>query len=125
MSTQINSYVVLGVRLDYKEFNKHIKSLCEDEWEAHETFVEPYCDSPFKGEPSSHNGLTMLYDGRDGEYVIIGEVLHKTANHEWFTSPVEIDFHNVQERAVVISDKIFEHFEIRESSKLIVVSHFR
>lgn len=125
MSTQINSYIVLGVSIKYDEFNKHIQPLCSNEFEAHETFVSPYYDSAFEIEAGSHDGLTVLYDGRDGEYVVIGEVLHKTPNHTWFESPVEVEFRELEERASKISEKIYEHFAIQRQSKIIVISHFR
>lgn len=126
MSTQINSYIVLGVRLDYKEFNRMFRSLCNgDDSEAFDTFVDPYCDNAFREDCDPHNGLSMLYDGRDGDYVVIGEILHKTPNHTWFESPVVLDFAEIHTKAPKVSERIFEEFGIRESSQVIVVSHFR
>lgn len=126
MSTQINSYVVLGVRLDYKVFTRMIESLCNgDEFDAHNIFVDPYCDSAFNETTEPHNGLSMLFDGRDGDYVIIGEILHKTPNHTWFETPVVLDFVEVVEKAPAVSQRIFDEFGIRQKSQVIVVSHFR
>ena len=67
MSVQCNTYVMLGTVLPYESL--------KDDYEK----FEPYTDSAFKGI-HHYNGLCIMFDGMDGEYVAIGEVLSKSEN---------------------------------------------
>lgn len=67
MSVQTNTYIMVGVMLPYDSFTE----------EQHEQDFDDYCDSAYKGI-HHHNGLCVLADGMQGEYVAIGRVLKKT-----------------------------------------------
>jgi hypothetical protein len=75
MSTQINQYLIYGVKLDYnEESEKH------DEDALFEHF-ERFTDNSFTDEMNP-NGLHCLFDGMNGDYILVGRCLKKSANHE-------------------------------------------
>lgn len=81
MSVQCNTYVMIGVTFPYETF--------KDKDEALELRLEPYQDSAFKGL-HNHCGLCVLKDGMNGEFVAIGKVIAKSANHEGLVAPVKV-----------------------------------
>ena len=86
MSVQANTYAMIGAILPYRN----------DLYDS----LEPYMDSAFKGI-HHHEGLCVLYDGMNGEYIAVGRVIAKSGNHEGFVAPVR--FPDLEE---------FEAFEI-------------
>lgn len=76
MSVQVNTYVVLGVRLPYKKGEDQF-----DKWEK-------LMDSAY--EPALIGELVCLFDGMCGNYIIVGRVLAVTGCHEAFEDPIEI-----------------------------------
>lgn len=84
MSVQCNTYVMIGALFPYSE-------LFENQYDR----LEPYTDSAFKGI-HHHNGLCVLPDGMNGEYVAIGKVLAKSENYQGFNAPVLIEFGRAQ-----------------------------
>lgn len=71
MSVQANTYIMRGAIFAYKDV------------EARATYerLEPYMDDAFKG--AHHNdGICVLFDGMNGNYVVAGEVYTKSRNHE-------------------------------------------
>ncbi|HCF6944052.1 TPA: hypothetical protein NIJ01_006300 [Pseudomonas aeruginosa] len=66
MSVQSNTYVLVGVKLDYDHF-------AEEEFDE----LEIYRDSAYNGI-CHHNGLCLIDDGMGGEYCFIGRVLAKS-----------------------------------------------
>lgn len=75
MSTQINTYAMVGAILPY-------------DGELYDK-LEPYMDDAFEGV-QHHDGLCVLYDGMNGEYIAVGKVVAKSANHEGFVAPVRL-----------------------------------
>jgi len=92
MSTQINTYVLWGVVLDYRELADLFSG--PDGGDTMYEFFEDYCDNAFKPEANPKDGLTCLFDGRDGKYVAVGHVAEKTENHHFLTAPVSFDVLN-------------------------------
>jgi len=80
MSTQINQYIVYGTKLDYSKYKG-------DVW--YDIF-EPYCDNPFEGI-HHYNGICVIDDGMCGEYIVVGRVIHKTGDHQFFDGPISLD----------------------------------
>ena len=115
MSSQQNTYVMLGAKFPYDLF----KGKSEE--------IEPYMDSAF--DNIYHNErLCILYDGLNAEYVIIGKVLAKTRNHAGFEDPIVLD--DTSATRLVQGDikhllfnklKLDTTFEVN----LIVVTHYR
>ncbi len=77
MSTQVNTYVILGVKLPYP------KGGGDEEYKKY----EKYMDDAF--EPRQR-GLVVLFDGRDGRYVIIGHVMAVTDEGGSFDDVIEL-----------------------------------
>jgi hypothetical protein len=71
MSVQSNTYVMVGVKLEYGHFSE------EQEGEL----LEPYKDSAYKGI-HHHNGLCVLSDGMGGRYIFAGRILAKTIDDD-------------------------------------------
>ena len=82
MSAQMNQYIIIGTKLGFDEFNEHMKNRYGvdqfGEWPREA--IEPYEDSAFEGV-HHHKGLCVLYDGRDGMFVVIGHVMLKSENN--------------------------------------------
>ena len=108
MSTQVNTYVILGTKLlyDNNDYEKY----------------EKYYDSPH--EPRQQ-GLVVLYDGMNGEYIIIGHVLAVTNESSFFEKPIEIN--PPSEKLIKsISTELRQHFSLIDPKiKVWVVSHYR
>ena len=67
MSVQSNQYLIYGARLDFKKY-------ADDE--DYERFGR-YMDSAFD-DTMNPNGLHCLYDGKSGQYIVIGRCLSKS-----------------------------------------------
>lgn len=76
MSTRFNQYVVLGAKLPYEN-------------NTYERF-EKFEDNGYE-KVKSHSGLTSLYDGRDGRYIIVGTVLSRSEVDETLDGPLELN----------------------------------
>jgi hypothetical protein len=77
MSVQANTYAMIGAILPFADNFDLVKRL------------EPYMDSGFKGI-HHHNGLCVLFDGMNGDYIAVGRVVAKSANNEGFVAPVRL-----------------------------------
>lgn len=66
MSVQSNTYLMVGVKLDFDAFTAEQRDK-----------IEPYEDSAFGGI-HHHNGLCAIVDGMNGDYIFIGRVLAKS-----------------------------------------------
>ena len=80
MSTQVNQYLIYGIKLPY---------IWGKEWERktgksfYETFENFLNDSAFNDKIAQEEGLTIIFDGMDGEYIFIGYCSAKSGNHEF------------------------------------------
>lgn len=69
MSVRRNDYVVVGVKLPWSD---DVYGLLEND----------HYDNGYKPEITEHNGLTMIADGMDGKYIIVGKVLAKSMDYD-------------------------------------------
>jgi len=91
MSTQINQYLIVGQKLDFGEFHDKLNNndpLDPDAWL--DDILDKYSDNAFKGI-HHYNGLCVLYDGMNGEFVFIGRVIEKSGNHEMLNKILRLD----------------------------------
>lgn len=83
MSTSVNTYVLLGVLLDYQQVHK---LLGDDPGEQ----LEPLCD---KADDGKVGDFVCLYDGMNGDYVALGRLLARgdedSGGH--LDAPVQVD----------------------------------
>jgi hypothetical protein len=113
MSTQVNTYVMIGALFPY--------DLLAGSYER----LEPYKDGAFEGI-RHHEGLCVLYDGMDGQYVAIGRVLEKTGNHNHFEHPIRIAPLGDAERQSLHDDiRRLIRLEGDFSVQHLVISHYR
>jgi hypothetical protein len=113
MSVQVNTYVMEGVLFEY--------AALEDRYED----FEPYMDSAFEGIKHK-DGICVLFDGMNGDYVAIGRVIAKTENGQHFeTGPITItpstSFESQVELSLAISRLVGHGVTLR----YMVISHYR
>ena len=84
MSTQINQYLIHGIRLPYKwskdwelHANDGIDAWNPERRSFYETFAAYHRDSAYEDEWPMKDGITMLFDGRDGRWIFIGHCMAK------------------------------------------------
>lgn len=110
MSTQVNTYVMCGVKLPYDK---------EDHFET----LEVYYDSAFQGV-HHYKGLCIVDDGMSGEYMFIGRVLAKTKDHQHFDVPMAVSISELEKE--LIASLIETQFGIKEPAVQVwVFSHYR
>lgn len=121
MSVQVNTYVGVGVLLDYCTYMKN----SEDE-DAYYEKLEPYMDSAFEGIKSK-DGLSVLFDGMNGKYIFVGHLFAKTDNYEHFEEPIKIKELTDLEKDLLASNisKLLDQKIDSVSLKPYVISHYR
>lgn len=116
MSVQINSYLIVGIELNYDDFRG-------EEWF---NIFEPYMDSAFAGI-HHYKGLCVISDGMNGEYIVVGRVLEKTKNYEYFPAgPLKLEVESAT--LEMIRDLIRANFDISfddDDVKVMVLTHYR
>lgn len=113
MSTQANTYAIIGAVLPYD-------AVGGDNYDK----FEPYFDNAFDGI-HHHDGLCILGDGMNGEYAIVGKVIAKSDEMGHLGSPVvfrPIPNNELQELKDKIEGLFPDHsIEIRA----IALTHYR
>lgn len=79
MSTQTNTYAVIGAILPYDLVGG-------DNYDK----FEPYFDSAFEGI-HHHDGICIISDGMNGDYAVVGKVLAKSDEYGHLEKPVVFD----------------------------------
>lgn len=105
MSVQSNTYVLVGVMLDYDDFTE----------EQHDA-LEPYRDSAYRGI-EHHNGLCAIVDGMGGEYVAIGRVVAKSDDQNGnygMAEPVDATGAMTDELRAEVAGLLAEHFDMQK-----------
>jgi len=83
MGVDRTDYVIVGVNVPYDDFYAGVSHPNDgDGMDHYEKYCEPYVDDSHKSEIHERDGLTMIFDGMNGKYVIVGRVLAKArASH--------------------------------------------
>lgn len=80
MSTQINQYLIHGIRLPY-EWSEEWEQSHKDELPEYDGFYtrfeEYLSDSAYEDGWPQKDGITMLVDERDGKWIFIGHCMAK------------------------------------------------
>lgn len=76
MSAAVNRYIMLGAKFQFKPSPYNFEDF------------EDYLDNHNAGKVTEKNGLTCIYDGMNGKYIMLGKVLHKSGNYEEFDHDV-------------------------------------
>jgi hypothetical protein len=124
MSINANHYVILGNIWRYDEFYDLVERKHGDVDTWRDEVEELYLDSS-RGGIHHHNGVCILSDGMDGEYVIAGYVLNKSgecndlSDHtaQWPGSPVSMWDD--------IGDNIHKALGFAKDVEIIAVTHYR
>ena len=110
MSSTFTQYIINGILLPYDSCKNHYDKL------------EPYIDDP-------KYGLTVLYDGMCGKYVVIGELINKSEKNqplEEITTIYENDF--VSGTSTHLVSMFLDNLEIDSSEGnwgIHIVTHYR
>lgn len=107
MSTQDNTYIIVGVKFGYDEFKSLFKQENEDSFDFYDRVIEPHSDSAFDTLSEEQTKFLILYDGRNGKYVIVGKPLYKTKVYQGVYDPVEVRKLKNKEKKYVL-DKLEE-----------------
>ena len=124
MSTQINQYFMYGIAVPYKWHKEWEKETGKN---FHDTFEEFMYDSAFSAEIKHKDGIFCLFDGRDGKYIIIGNVLYKTDNDNPFlgdSEPLKVPEIGEYERAM-IEINVERYFGLKGDFHYYFVTHYR
>lgn len=118
MSSQSNTYVMVGVKLTHD-------TLSEEQLYGE---FEPYMDSAFEGI-HHHNGLCMIADGMGGRYIFIGRVLAKSDDQNGnygLNKPLDLDEASTIKLRLEVENLIAEQFTIEEPDvRDWVFTHYR
>ena len=107
---QVNTYVILGVRVPYEKG--------DDAYAKYEKFY----DDAYHPRQA---GMVVLFDGMNGGYIIIGHVLAVTDNGQHFDDPIAIDPPKPK-LLESIKAELKAHFNLENQEiKYWVVSHYR
>ena len=124
MSTQTNQYLMYGINVPVKwikEWNKNEKNSGKDWYNTFESFMD---DSPYNSKVNHKDGIFMLYDGMNGDYIIIGKVEKKSSDGEFIDGPIALtDLPTTQKDA--IAESIKRNFDLEGEMKWWFVTHYR
>jgi hypothetical protein len=124
MSTQINQYVIYGINLPY-QFHKDWEKLNPDKGDWDDNFDKFENDSAFTDKINHHDGIFCLFDGCNGNYIIIGRVLEKTDDHGYIQGPTCFQEPTEMEKEF-IGNSITRNFGIdKPDMKIWFVTHYR
>ncbi len=79
MSVQINQYLIYGIKLPYKWHNEWEKN--NEGKDFYDAFRDYMDDSAYDEKIAQRDGITMLFDGMDGNYIFIGYCSAKSSNY--------------------------------------------
>lgn len=111
MSTNYNQYIILGIKVPFDSFT----------YEQ----LEDYGDNGYKEETGQNEGITAIFDGMNGKYIIIGKVLYKSEINEPLEGIIDLNVQDDFEEAR-IAVKLNLLFKINYSNdvKLWLVTHW-
>lgn len=120
MSVNANHYVMLGNKWRYDEFYDLIAKKHGDVDVWRDEVEEQYLDSA-NGGINNHNGICILSDGMNGEYVIVGYVLAKSGEYN------DLADHTAPDPGLWddIGDNIVRAVGFAKDIEIIAVTHFR
>lgn len=112
MSVQCNTYVIVGTKLPFPE-------LTDSDPTYHK--YEKWCDSAYKPRKK---GMVCLFDGMNGEYIVLGHVVASTGNWEPFEKPISASVSKEVRESV--KEELTRLFGlVNPTVKTWIVSHYR
>lgn len=127
MSTQINQFLVWGLKMPYqwhKDWERENQKINpEDFYTRFQSFMD---DSAFTETVNHKDGIFCLFDGRDGRFIIIGRVIQKSkdgeflADHEPLSPP---EFTELEKE--LLRNSVHRNFGIAGEFKFWFVTQFR
>lgn len=110
MSSTVNQYLLLGIRLDYNEAQRLIEAVHGDQAED---VAQKYDDNGYSKTLGHFEGMTYITDGMCGHYAFFGIVKEKGAADDWLNTvsierPKAKDVRAVKEKAKALFGNDFE-----------------
>ena len=103
MGTELMNYAILGVKLPYPE-------MADDNEDAQEK-CEEYFDSAYNTDIEGKNGINVIFDGMNGQYVFAGQILEKWNESSGGLEPTDFervyDFYSLRESIAAALDLAF------------------
>lgn len=126
MSTQINQYLIWGVSVPYSWAKEWEKANEKGEDSFYSSFEGYMDDSSFNAKIVHKDGIFCLFDGRDGEYIIIGRVLAKSSDGEYIATdgPMKMPILTELEQEL-IRESVKRVFGIEGEFTHWLVTHYR
>lgn len=123
MSTQVNQFLMWGIRKPYSWHKQWEKETGKDFSETFESFQD---DSAFESTVNHKDGIFCLFDGRDGRYIIIGRVLAKTRDGSLLGENEPIMLHPPTKlEKEFIRNAVVKNFGIDGDFRLWFITHYR
>ncbi len=83
MGVERCDYVMIAAKFNFDEFEQAIASNSD--------ITDKYDDNSYESDITACNGLTMVRDGMNGEYVFFGEVIAKNIECSDGFDPINVD----------------------------------
>ena len=101
MGSTVNQYLMLGIRLGYDEADQLMKA---QHGEQASDVQEKYEDNGYEEGIGHFEGVSLIADGMNGEYMFFGIIKKKTRADDWLENvsierPKPKDVRLVQEKA--------------------------
>jgi hypothetical protein len=111
MSTAINQYFMYGILVPFTWYKEWEKETGKDFHETFEKYLEESHDNRLV---YNEEGIFCLFDGRDGRFIIIGQVLLKSNDDDLLGNdePISIPKFDIVDE-LLIQASIEEHFGLK------------
>lgn len=124
MSTQINQFLIWGIKKPYS-WHKQWEEETDIGKEFCETFKSFAEDSAFESTVNHKDGIFCLFDGKNGKYIFIGRVLAKAKHGELLgDEPIMLRPPTKLEKEF-IRNSVVKNFGIDGDFRLWLVTHYR
>lgn len=123
MSVQINQYLMYGINVPVKWIREWKKGNEGKDW--YDTFESFMDDSAYKKQVKHKDGIFCLYDGMNGDFLIIGKVIDKSVDGEYLgDKPISFDEKTLSEKNE-IAESVYRNFGITGDIKYWFVTMYR
>ncbi len=141
MSVAINQYIIYGIKFEYQEIKDSLKKIYGEEQgiQKYEEMCDLLNDNGYKKEIGEYAGLSLISDGMNGKYEVLGKVYEKTTQGNYIDYfAIEMSNSMVNEMALSImvslyGDILMTVFQVeksklkdklREKAKMMLLTHY-
>lgn len=107
-------YVIVGAKFTWEEFDEAAKEVFGDNWSI---AFDEYDDNAYSEHVTSCGGVTMVRDGMDCQYIVMGLCYHKASEFDGLEMIDCIDamgyMHEAEEKIAAVFEKKGMHLPFR------------